>query len=129
MEEINIEMKQNLVEKLAEGVTQDYESSVKELTRNRKCFLYLSTCCSILILLISFVAGIVGVVGISELITRIAGGATLMIAAVERVKAFSDNNYSKSSKILTRLYKKSGIDTLGLYDDNGSEKKRVSNSL
>ena len=103
MEEVNIDMKHSLVEKLAEGVTQDYESSVKELTRSRKVYMYLSTSCSILILFISFVAGIVGVVGISEILSRIAGGATLMIAAVERVKAFSNNNYSKSSKILARL--------------------------
>ena len=123
MEEVNLDMKNILVEKLTEGVTHDYESSIKELTRSRKVFQYLSTFCSILILFISFVAGIVGVIGISELLSRIAGGAMLMIAAVERVKAFSDNNYSKSSKILARLYRKSGVDTLGLYDDTTSEKE------
>ena len=128
MEEVNLELKHNLNEKLAKDVTFDYESSVKELMRSRKCFQYLSTSCSIFILFISFVAGIVGVIGVNELLSRIAGAATLMIAAVERVKTFSDNNYSRSSKKLSRLYQKSGRDTLGLYDDTDSQKKRVSNS-
>ena len=38
-------------------------------------------------------------------------------------------NFFRPSVMFSTVYKKSGVDTLGLYDDTGSEKKRVSNSL
>ena len=62
MDTVNIELKQNIGEKLAEDVMQDYETNVKSLMRSRKCYQCLSTACSILILFISFVAGIIGAI-------------------------------------------------------------------
>lgn len=116
MEHVNLELKQNLGEKLGQDVIDDYESDVKSLMRNRRIYEGLSTFCSIIRLFISFVAGIVEIIGISTIVNKVAAGATLGIAGVERIKAFADNNAIKSSKQLSKLYQKTGIDTFGLYD-------------
>ena len=116
MEHVNLELKQNLGEKLGQDVIDDYESDVKCQMRTRKIYSILSTFCSVLILLISFVSGIVGIIDISPIISKVAAGATLSIAGVERIKAFADNNTNIAIKKLSRLYQRTGVDTFGLYD-------------
>ena len=116
MEQVNLELKHNLGEKLGHDVIDDYESDVKCQMRTRKIYSILSTFCSVLILLISFVSGIVGIIDISPIISKVAAGATLSIAGVERIKAFADNNKITAIKKLSRLYQRTGVDTFGLYD-------------
>ena len=122
-EPTNLEIRQNLGERLGQDVIKDYESNVRSLMRSRRIYGALSTFCSVIILLISFVSGIVGIVGISTIVSKIAAGATLGIAGVERIKAFADHNATKSSKHLSRLYQKTGIDTFGLYDGSINSKR------
>lgn len=126
MEHVNLELKQNLGEKLGQDVIVDYESDVKCLIRNRKIYSALSTFCSVVILFISFVSGIVGIIGVSPTISKVAAGATLSIAGVERIKAFADNNTTSAIKKLSRLYQKTGIDTFGLYDNRSRRVSKVS---
>ena len=126
MEHVNLELKQNLGEKLGQDVIDDYESDVKCQMRTRKIYSILSTFCSVLILLISFVSGIVGIIDISPVISKVAAGATLSIAGVERIKAFADNKTNIAIKKLSRLYQKTGIDTFGLYDNRSRRVSKAS---
>ena len=126
MEQVNLELKHNLGEKLGHDVIDDYESDVKCQMRTRTVYSILSTFCSVLILLISFVSGIIGIIDISPVISKVAAGATLSIAGVERVKAFADNNKITAIKKLSRLYQRTGVDTFGLYDNRSRRASKVS---
>ena len=126
MEHVNLELKQNLGEKLGQDVIDDYESNVKCQMRTRQIYSILSTFCSVLILFISFVSGIIGIIEISPIISKVAAGATLSIAGVERLKAFADNNTTTATKKLSRLYQKTGVDTFGLYDNRSRRVSKIS---
>ena len=114
-----------LATSIADDVVEDYESTVKGLIRSRKILQYCIAGASIMILLISFLSGILGIFDINSMITRLAAVLTLSIGAIERFKVFSESKYRYHTNRLARLIKKSGLETFGIYvstpDSKGSD--------
>ena len=115
----------HLATSIADYVVEDYESTVKGLIRSRKILQYCIVAASILILVISFLSGILGIFDINAMVTRFAAILTLGIGAIERFKVFSESKYSSHTTRLARLIKKSGLETFGIYvstpDGKGSD--------
>ena len=109
------EFKHHLATSIADDVVGDYEATVKGLIKSRKMLEYVAGACSIMILVISLLSGILGIIDINPMVTRIAAILTLCIGAVERLKVFSDNKFADHTNRLGRLIKKSGLSTFGIY--------------
>ena len=109
------EFKHHLATSIADDVVGDYEATVKGLIKSRKMLEYVAGACSIMILVISLLSGILGIIDINPMVTKIAAILTLCIGAVERLKVFSDNKFADHTNRLGRLIKKSGLSTFGIY--------------
>ena len=115
------EFKHHLATSIADDVVGDYEATVKGLMISRKMLQYVAGACSIMILVISLLSGILGIIDINPMVTRIAAILTLCIGAVERLKVFNDNKFADHTNRLGRLIKKSGLSTFGIYSDRSGQ--------
>ena len=115
------EFKHHLATSIADDVVGDYESTVKGLMKSRKMLEYVAGACSIMILVISLLSGILGIIDINPIVTKMAAILTLCIGAIERLKVFSDNKFADHTNRLGRLIKKSGLSTFGIYSDRSGQ--------
>lgn len=76
----------HLATSIADDVVADYESTVKNLIKTRKILQYCVSISSIIILVISFLSGILGIIDIYPLVTKFAAILTLGIGAEKDLK-------------------------------------------
>ena len=117
------DFKHHLATSIADDVVGDYESTVKGLMKSRKILQYAIGACSIMILVISLLSGILGIINIDPIVTKLAAILTLCIGAIERFKVFNDNKFTDHTNRLARLIKKSGLSTFGLYNISTPDSK------
>eukprot|EP00731_Ephydatia_muelleri_P037960 Em0612g4a len=103
---------------VADNLVRDYEWTIDKLMNTCD---YVSTGCGIAILGTSFVSGILGIINVHPIVSTVAAGATLSIGLMERFKSHADNQYKEALKKLSSTYKKSGLDTHGIYDTPSEE--------
>ena len=111
------EFQHHLATSIADDVVGDYERTVKELIKSRKILNILTGMCSVLILVISLGSGIMGIVDVDPVLNKMAAILTLTIGAIERFKVYSSQKYANQTSQLSRLIKKSGLKTFGVYSD------------
>ena len=110
------EIQHHMATSVADDLIRDYEKSIKNAMKFRDVYSYTSSLCSVLLITVSLICGIIGTLAINESLSKAAAVVTLTIGAIDRLKFYSDKKYEQISKQLIKMFGKSGLNTYGIYE-------------